>query len=244
MIRLTTLLALAASLPAAIPQSNLRAQEFEVASVKPMLVDDPFTDIVPQRSGDHVRMHNTSLFRLIAWAYDLSNPDYQIVAGPWAKLLFDDYDVQAIAPGSPDDDTLRLMFRTLLKNNFSIEAHTESRDMAAWDLVTDRNGAKLSASPPDRPRTSLGRGGSSAWAEFGNDGKHLVGKGASLSELAVVLTHQIGAPVQDRTGIRGTFDFDVPFSTGLDSSEAPMLPTSLRTLGLTLKKTTAGSTCW
>src|SRR6476646_1590788 len=79
---------------------------FEVASVKAMVVDDPQSDFVPRRSGDRITMHNAQLRTIIAWAYHLTNPEYQLVAAPAEKLLWDEYDIQALAPGSPNDDDL------------------------------------------------------------------------------------------------------------------------------------------
>src|SRR6476619_5750708 len=71
---------------------------FEVASVKAMLVDDAKSDFVPRRSGDRITMHNAQLRTIIAWAYHLTNAEYQLVAAPAEKLLWDEYDIQALAP--------------------------------------------------------------------------------------------------------------------------------------------------
>jgi uncharacterized protein (TIGR03435 family) len=53
----------------------------------------------------------------------------------------------------------------------------------------------------------------------------------------VVLTTQMRAPVRDRTGIAGTYDFDGAFSTGVDGSDKPVLATAIHDLGLNLQKT-------
>jgi uncharacterized protein (TIGR03435 family) len=103
---------------------------FEVASVKAMLADDPNSDYVPRRSGDRITMHNAALRTVIAWAYDLTNAEYQLVAAPTQKLLWDDYDIQALAPGAPNDDDLRLMFQTLLEDRFELRVHREQREAA------------------------------------------------------------------------------------------------------------------
>jgi uncharacterized protein (TIGR03435 family) len=210
---------------------------FEVASVKPMLVDDPKSDDVPQRSGDRVTMHNASLDRVIAWAYHLSNPNYQLLAGPWEKMLWDSYDIQALVAGSPGEDDLRLMFQALLEDRFGLKVHQETRELAAYDLVIARGGAKLVPSEPG-PKRSIARGGSSSWVQFAGDGgRVLVGRGASMEELAVVLTGKMNAPVRDRTGVTGTFDYSVKFSSGVEASDAPVLTTAIHELGLNLEKT-------
>jgi uncharacterized protein (TIGR03435 family) len=210
---------------------------FEVASVKAMLVDDPKSDYVPRRSGDRVTMHNVSLWTMIAWAYRLTNPDYQLVAPPGDKLFQDDYDIQAIAPGSPGDDDLRLMFQTLLEDRFQLKVHRENGELTAYDLVVAKGGSKLVAAPARAFKPGIGYGSSSSWGEFRADGKHLVGKSASVEEMVVVLTRQMRAPVRDRTGITGKYDYDVAFSTGVDGSDKPVLATAIHDLGLNLEKT-------
>ena len=57
-----------------------------------------------------------------------------------------------------------------------------------------------------------------------------------MQELAVVLSSRMRAPVQDRTGLPGLFDYNVAFSSGVDASTEPVLPTAIRGLGLNLAK--------
>jgi uncharacterized protein (TIGR03435 family) len=54
--------------------------------------------------------------------------------------------------------------------------------------------------------------------------------------MVVVLTRQMRAPVRDRTGITGIYDYDLAFSTGVDGSEKPVLTTAIHDLGLSLEK--------
>lgn len=220
----------------ALAQQAQERPSFEVASVKAMLVDDPRSDFVPQRSGDRIAMHNAHLRTIIAWAYHLTNADYQLVAAPTEKLLWDDYDIQALAPGPPKDDDLRLMFQTLLEDRFQLKVHQEKRELAAYDLVVAKGGPKLVAAPSRSVKPGIGFGGSSSWTEFRDDGKHLVSMSASVEEIVVALTRQMSAPVRDRTGIAGTYDFDLTFSTGVDGSDKPVLATAIHDLGLNLVK--------
>jgi uncharacterized protein (TIGR03435 family) len=222
--------------PAVSAQPAKERPSFEVASVKAMLVDDPKTDYVPHRSGDRITMHNAALARIIAWAYGVTDIEYGLVAAPTEKHLWDDYDIQALAPGSPSDDELRIMFQTLLEDRFQLKVHRENRELAAYDLVVAKGGPKLVAAPPRSVKPSMGFGGSSSWGEFRRDGKHLVGMSATVEEMAGVLTTQMRAPVRDRTGLAGTYDYDVAFSTGVDGSDKPVLATAIHQLGLNLAK--------
>jgi uncharacterized protein (TIGR03435 family) len=128
------------------------------------------------------------------------------------------------------------MFQTLLEDRFQLKVHREKRELAAYDLVVAKGGPKLVAAPSRSAKPGIGFGSNSSWAEFRRDGKHLVGKSASVEEMVVVLTAQMRAPVRDRTGIAGTYDFDLAFSTGVDGSDKPVLATAIHDLGLNLVK--------
>ena len=95
-------------------------------------------------------MHNSALGTIIAWAYRLTNAEYQLVAAATEKHLWDNYDIQGLAPSSPNDDDLRIMFQTLLEDRFQLKVHREKRDLAAYDLVVAKGGPKLVA-----PRRAL-----------------------------------------------------------------------------------------
>ena len=218
-------------------QSESKRLSFDVASVRANLIDNPLTDLVPRRSGNRIAMRNSQLRSILTWAYHLTNSNYQLVGGPWEKNLWDDsYDIEALAPGPTGDDDLRRMFQTLLEDRFNLKVHRETRELSAYDLVVARSGSNLVSAPPRPSKRSIGFGGSSSWIEIKGDGKQLVGRGASIEELAVVLTRQMNAPVRDRTGLMGAFDYDVPFSSGIDASEKPVLTTAIHALGLNLKR--------
>ncbi len=236
------LLAIAAMAAGQPAQKRL---SFEVASVKENLIQDPgdprytgLADYVPRRSGNRVTMGNSQLGVIVAWAYHLTDSNYQLVAGPWAKSLWEEsYDIEARSPGSASEDELRQMFQTLLKERFTLKVHRETRELAAYDLVVAKSGPKLTPAPSRADKVSVGLGGSSSWVQFiGNGELRLVGKGASMEELAVVLSGRMRAPVQDRTGLTGLFEYNVAFSSGVDASREPVLTTAIRGLGLNLAK--------
>jgi Protein of unknown function (DUF3738) len=71
---------------------------------------------------------------------------------------------------------LRRMLQTLLEDRFLLKVHREKRELSAYDLVVAEGGPKLVPAPSRSAKLSIGFGGSSCWAEFRDDGKHLVGK--------------------------------------------------------------------
>lgn len=210
---------------------------FEVVSVKVNALNGPL-DFVPRRSGDRVAMHNTQLAQVIMFAWHI--PAYYELAG---KFRLPDgwnwYDIEAIAPGSPSEDDLRLMFQSLLEDRFKLKAHRETRELTTYDLVLAKGGSKMQTAHSESKITVDGRpiGAGSAIA-FGADGAHLVGKGATMEQLVASLSGRMSAPVRDRTGLTGTFDYSVVFARDdnpADMSGLPVLTTAIQNdLGLKL----------
>jgi uncharacterized protein (TIGR03435 family) len=216
---------------------------FEVESVK-VDTNDMVSDRVPHRSGNRVRMQNQNLYGLVIYAYDVKNYVYQLVNQP--DRLFSDtrFDVDAIAPGEPSENDLRLMFQTLLENRFKLKVHWETRELAGYDLVAAKGGSKMKAASPDKKITLDGQVfsdlGTSQLFLTTNHVAHLIGKGSSMEQLTYQLTGRMWAPIRDRTGLTGTFDYDVIFALNdlqADANSAPILPTAIQEeLGLKLEK--------
>ena len=139
-------------------------------------------------------------------AHNIGTPVYQLAGvldlpGPDEASWFD---VEAIAPGAPGDDDLRLMFQKLLVDRFKLKVHRETRELTGYDLLIAKGGSRMKASEPDR-KIIVGNGVSlrtGSGMVFGAvDGGHVLGKGASTERLAASLSGYLRAPVQDRTGL-------------------------------------------
>lgn len=214
---------------------------FEVASIK---VNKAYmvTDPAPRRSGDRVWMHNASLGMFVDYAYSVGNSVYQIAG----KDLLDpdtDYDIDAIAPGAVSDADLRLMFQTLLEDRFKLKVHWETRELAGYDLVIARGGSKMKPTSPDNKITVDGHlfpTGTSQLYIAADRVAHLIGKGSPMEKLIYQLTGRVRTPIRDRTGLTGTFDYNVTFvqnPTQADANSAPMIATAIQEdLGLKLEK--------
>lgn len=233
---IATLLAVATSWG----QSAPTRPSFEVASVRLNTTNGP-VDFVPRRSGDRVTMHNTQLGQVIIYGYNVTNPSYQLSGNYQLPDGWNWYDIEAIAPGMPGDDDLRLMFQTLLEDRFKLKVHRETRELPQYNLVIAKNGSKLKAADPESKIGAEGRfigTGRGTIAGF-NDGLHLMGKGATMQQLAASLGGPMRAPVTDRTGLTGTFDYNVLFSRDdnpTDVSGPPPLTTAIQEdLGLKLE---------
>jgi len=189
-------------------------------------------------------MSNAPLSWLVVYAYHLTmtNVPYQLV-GSLELPGRNWYDIEAIAPGSPSDDDVRLMFQTLLKDRFKLKAHWETRELTEYDLVVAKSGLKLKATDPERKIPSgagfLGTGRGSIGCS--SDGCYLAGKGVPIEQMINALITQVRAPILNRTGLAGTFDYHVPFSMVDDPADVTAPPTLTnaiqRDLGLSLERT-------
>jgi uncharacterized protein (TIGR03435 family) len=183
---------------------------------------------------------NVTVRTLIRFAYgpiddDPSTPlaleEHQVAEGPeWTAR--EAFDIEARMPEGPraPGDSL-LMLRALLAERFALKVHTETRELPVYALVrTEREGALRPASGTCAPRCGARRG---------FDG--FMASGVSMRSLAIALGPIAGRPVVDRTGLPGTFDFQLRFAADPNrESKFPSIFTALQEqLGLKLESARA-----
>lgn len=105
------------------------------------------------------------------------------------------------------------MLQALLADRFSLKVHWETRDSATYNLVLAKPGRLRSTGAPpspeerkdfgDHPIPPLYQKGDSRY------GFEYVAHGATIEDLAEMLTEQFGVPVRDQTGLTGKYDFDL-----------------------------------
>ena len=124
-------------------------------------------------------------------------------------------------------EELRPRLQNLLQQRFHLATHRETRMVSGYGLVTLKSGAKLKPSegktfPNFRIEVTDGRIAGSNW---------------SMAFLAAQLQRPAGLPVEDRTGLAGSYDLDLRFAPDLNEDSAlPSLFKALEeTLGLKLE---------
>ena len=172
---------------------------FEVASVKPAARP---TGGGPRRisSSDpgRVTYNNVTLRTLLIRAYQVK--DYQIAGPDW--LPSERYDVTAKLPEGTPKEQVSLMLQALLADRFQLALHHERKEMQGYALAVGKNGFKLKPVDDASTGIKLRIGGSLT----GINGK------LTLAGLASALGGFIGGPVEDATGIAGTFDINLEWS--------------------------------
>lgn len=220
---------------------------FEVASVKPA---DRSNRIVACRAypGGRLVVTRFTLTMLTAVAYSVSV--MRVTGGPrWADE--DLYSITAKPPagsaaagfkapttGAPPSPELRAMMRTLLADRFGFKLHRETRKLPVLALVIGKRSPKLQPArdPSGDPR----------WAATGKEQNEW--RSITMAKLVAILEGHYNQTVLDRTGLTGTYDFDLSYDPRArdtdDNSDLPVDPSrislkaALETqIGLRLKET-------
>ena len=192
---------------AAVGQTALQKTSFDVASVKAsqrLVGPDYNNQLAFSQMG--IRARNVTLRRLIAEAYRLQLN--QVIGPSW--LDQNEFDMEAQAGGAVAKEQLILMLRSLLADRFDLKQHRETRNMRAYELVTDKAGPKIQPTKAgEEARTGTGF--------------HFRGDMRQLADLIAIQLNipaptdptrpamALGppAPVLDKTGLSGIYDFDV-----------------------------------
>jgi uncharacterized protein (TIGR03435 family) len=221
--------------PALLAQPQPDAQSrpsFEVASVKPNKSGD--NRIMLQMSpGGRWTASNVPLRQIIVIAYGIQS--FQLVGGPdWVgSERFDivakaEGDLPPSALGGPPGP-LQLMMQSLLAERFKLVVHNDTKELPIYALVMaradKRPGTQLQASQTDCAALGAGRGRGAppagpATLQPGERPKcglmfgigRIAAGGMPIRQLATTLSQRVNRVVVDRTGLEGSYDFDLTFT--------------------------------
>lgn len=177
---------------------------FESVSIKPdnSTTTGIYAKIMFSLNDGSFTARGVTLQKLIEMAYHLQ--ENQTSGGPdWMNTAKFDIDAKlssarvaemkkAGPKGVRFDD--QVFFKTLLSNYFRVSVHPETRNLAVYDLTVAEGGSKLQAS--DMGMFHLGKG-------------ELVSQGVPIELLANQLATRLGRTVVDRTGLKGTYAFNL-----------------------------------
>jgi uncharacterized protein (TIGR03435 family) len=204
------------------------APAFEVASIKPNTSGAPGSS---GRTGNgSVIFANQTVRSLISNAFDLRGN--RIVGGPpW--LDSERFDINARAPENTPDAALPPMMQTLLAERFKLIVKREVRDEPVYALVVARDDKRLG--PNLRPSTDCIKAAAATGRAGGGPGGPLLQPGRpapcgsrmlgdsrgitiqsgmrTMADLAGMLRGVGEREVVDRTGLSGTFDFELRYAS-------------------------------
>jgi uncharacterized protein (TIGR03435 family) len=189
-------------------QPSQSRPHFEVASVRPHVdtggrggANVAGMSSTPGR----INIQATTALDLIAFAFGITGDRIE----GWPRWLnVDSYDVIATTPSPASLEEQKLMLQTLLAERFGLVARRASKEGPVYVLVSGKKPSLTNAKDSGdfevahfSQRPVPHQDGS---FNFVYSGKH-----ASMSDLAVWLSAQVGRPVLDETGIKGLFDIEI-----------------------------------
>jgi uncharacterized protein (TIGR03435 family) len=208
---------------AAWAQQSPEKVQFEVVSIKP---GDPMDGSSSSRTTPGgMQMRNTTLDTLVRGAYGLNQ--FQLSGGPkWTGTAR--FHVDAKLPSGANREDMQLMMRNMLADRFKLEFHRETRTLPEYALVVAKGGIKIPELGPDDPKqqgTSQGP-------------RSIQINGFDLATLARMLISVVGAPVIDRTELKGYYKIKLqhqPFQGAAPDDEMPTIFAALAQIGLRLE---------
>ena len=175
---------------------------------------------------------NVPLKRYLIAAWGLK--DYQLSAPDW--MNDERFDLTATMPaGTPPHEVLR-MLQALLVDRFKLATHRETKELAVYALVVDKNGLKLKSAQGFGTSVSSSPRGRSMRAN------------ATMKSFAGLLSGLVDRPVVDMTGLSGGFHIELDWTqddmrsnpkendgAAVDSLPGPTIYTALHEVGLKLE---------
>jgi uncharacterized protein (TIGR03435 family) len=218
----------------AFGQASRAQAAFDVASVRPSQREvgpDYNNQITYSPTGIVAR--NVTLKRLIAEAYHVQ---LNQISGPgW--LDRSEYEVEARAAGASTREQMEPMLRSLLAGRFNVKEHSETREMRAYELAVGKSGPRI------HPMNEGEVAGSQARFHFRGDMRQFadllaVQLSIPASDNPSVPSRASGPPIPvlDKTGLQGTYDFNVDIHPELGTDLFTLWQRVLQDqLGLTLE---------
>ena len=200
--------------------------QFDVATIKP---GQPGAQLRGRIDGGQVNVTGATLKFLIAFAWDLNPNDSEALAGAPKWLDSDRFDILAKASHDTlgtvyqdrpqiDQQDLQLMLRALLVDRFQMQTHMEDRPVSAYTLIAVSPKLKK-ADPLSRTRCTEGPGPDGKDPRLTSPvlNRLLTCQNMTMAqigdELQRVAAGYIYTPVLDGTGIKGSWDFTLSFSS-------------------------------
>jgi uncharacterized protein (TIGR03435 family) len=220
-------LALAGILLLAQSSAPAPGPEFEVASIKPNNSGSLRTSLDLQPGSRFVAV-NVSVGALANFAFGDNGPlgpnrlsINQAFAGGGSVVMVDRYDIQAKAGGDLTQSQLPFALQRLLADRFKLVVHHETRSLPGYDLVLANAGQRLG---PRLRRSDADCSNPQAGPPAAADGKPACGFQSfpgkatgrvtmfDFARRVLVSVLEDRPPVEDRTALTGTFEFELDWT--------------------------------
>lgn len=210
---------------------------FDVATIRQAPPPDANFHVSVSSPPHSTRFEATNLpiKALLQIAYGFDAP---VTGAPdWATNTF--YNIQARCDEAADarlakitDNEVRLekrnAIRALLADRLGLKTHLETRETAIYNLVVAKGGVKMTLVPPPPPPAS-GEAPpppppANVQAHGSQHGLEFVGSNAPMRAITGALSSMVEAPVIDKTGLPGTYNYTLQFGREWSANDPDSWP--------------------
>jgi uncharacterized protein (TIGR03435 family) len=172
---------------------------------------------------------------LLQIAYGSESP---VVGAPdWVASTF--YNIQARSDEAADAMLAKITanevrlekrhaLRALLAERFELKMHPETRNTAIYNLVLAKGGVKMQPTPTPPPPADgaapLAPPPADTQAHGSKHGLEFVGSNAPLIAICSALSSQVEAPVLDKTGLTGVWNYTLQFGREWSANDPDSWP--------------------
>jgi uncharacterized protein (TIGR03435 family) len=207
--------------------AGAKLPEYDVASVKLNKSGDRMMRIMNRPDG--FSCTNISLKTLIGNAYGIRQ---DLISGGPGWVDSTGFDVEAKVSGEDVDAFKKLtgrqrnsLLEALLADRFHLKLHHETRILPMYDLLLAKGGSRMKTESPAAPSPDAPKDPEAAKPRgmMTMGPGMLKGQGLPMTSIANQLSYIVQATVTDKTGLTGSFDFDLkwtPDDAGPTSSDA------------------------
>ncbi len=215
----------AANIAEALPEPP--AAPFEVTVIKPSAPDEHGYGRI---TGDQIETRAIPLMFLISFGWDLNPNNKESIANAPKWLDSTKYDIRAKAGANVRVDKfasgnlinyedLRNMVRAMITERFQMKWHMEDRPVTAYTLMAVKPRLKLTLDPTERTKCKEGPGPDGKDPRIANPilNRLITCQNMTIAqigdELQRVAAGYIFNTVVDGTGLKGSYDFTLSFSS-------------------------------
>lgn len=208
---------------------------FDVVSVKPHKDEGMMMRMSFQFTPDGVRIDGVQIDSLLRSGFNVPK-DRLLNAPEWVSSARFDIEAKVTPEDAPKLKGLTRQQRSamlipLLDDRFGLKFHHETRELEVYALVVAKVGSKLKETAPDNaspdaPPTKPEAQGAGhplragqIMMSSGPNGTKIQGRGATIANIADMISQQIGSTVVDKTGLPGKYDYTLTFAN--DVAAAP-----------------------
>lgn len=200
-----------------------RSTGFEVAAIRMVPERDAGLFSESPSGAGLFTMRNVNLQFLIGWAFDVESD--RVLDGPdWIDRQLYDVSARPAGDAGMSYEQLRPLVQQLLRDRFHLACHRVTKDFKGYDLIVTGK----------RPSVTPTKGGATYGYLMAN---RIDAQNVPMGFIASILGRPLRQPVEDKTGLKGNYDFHIKFAPfdAADSS-LPSIFTVVEQLGLKLQK--------